>query len=175
MKAILITLNKDLYSGGLSISKDVEILDIVEPGIEAENSIKLHQPEIVLLDQESALKLNNKFIGDTEEEYVYSSTRMGIKKILIDDIVYFAAEDKYVTACLPNQELLINTTLQYLEEKYKSKLLRIHRKYLVALKEFKELVKDDEGKYYLLLNSSKEKLPVSRRKLPIIRKQFREG
>lgn len=174
MKTILITKNAPFFNKGDFISKNIEIVDIVAPGESAIKSINNNSAQFVFVDKDTALELNDSFAKSIdvydEDDFVFSSTRKGIKKISIKEIIYFKAEDKYVIAYSARGELLINLTLKYLIEKYESKFLRIHRKYLVSLTQVKELTKDVDGQYYLLLKSLDKKLPVSRRKLSKIRK-----
>ncbi|MCK8515296.1 LytTR family DNA-binding domain-containing protein [Methylonatrum kenyense] len=87
---------------------------------------------------------------------------------------YFEAEQKYVTAVHDDGEDLIDDSLRQLEDRFPSLLLRIHRKALVCRDRIEGLEKDINGRHMLVLRDSGERLEVSRRHLPEVRRVLRE-
>jgi two-component system response regulator AlgR len=92
------------------------------------------------------------------------------------EILYFRAEQKYVTARTREREYLLEESLAHLEEEFSARFLRIHRNCLVARDAIagcaRERDPDDaEGEPYwsLLLHGIAEHLPVSRRQWPQVK------
>lgn len=105
-----------------------------------------------------------------DREHVISKTRHGIQLLAVADIYYFKAEHKYVIASHNNGHLLIEDSLDSLENEFGSDFIRIHRKILVSKQKIERLIKDPSGKYFIKLRDISELLMVSRRKLSIVRK-----
>ena len=62
--------------------------------------------------------------------------------VRIEDILYFSAEDKYVTIySKEGKTYLCNLSLKSLEEKLEDKFLRIHRSLLINVSRIKEIDK----------------------------------
>ena len=87
---------------------------------------------------------------------------------------YFEAEQKYVTAVHDDGEDLIDDSLRQLEERFPTRLLRIHRKALVCRDRIEGLEKEITGRHVLVLRDTGERLEVSRRHLPEVRRVLRE-
>ena len=81
----------------------------------------------------------------------------------IEDILYFRADQKYVTVRHVNGEDLIDESLKSLEEEFEPDFVRIHRSTLAALKHMKSIERDDDGAQYVLLRGDGGRLQVSRR------------
>lgn len=85
----------------------------------------------------------------------------------VEEVVYFKADLKYVTARTREREYLLDEALTHLEEEYADRFIRLHRSVLVArnaLAGFERLAADDAEAYgWALLRGVDEKLPVSRR------------
>ncbi len=90
----------------------------------------------------------------------------------VEEVIYFKADLKYVTARTLAREYVLDETLTHLEEEYPEQFLRLHRSVLVtrsALAGF-ERAQDEEDAYgWALLKELPEKLPVSRRQWAIAR------
>jgi two-component system response regulator AlgR len=84
------------------------------------------------------------------------------------------AEDKCTTVIHKNGKLIIDQSLLDLENEHADVLVRIHRKTLVTKKCIRGLEKTPNGRHYLHLEGYDERLQVSRRNLPTIRKLIRE-
>lgn len=103
-------------------------------------------------------------------QQVKAITHQGIRLVPVANVYYFQAEHKYVTAYHAQGQLLIEDSLMSLEEEFALSFIRIHRKTLVAKNKIENLVKGDDAQYYIKLQDRSEKLLVSRRQLPQVRK-----
>ena len=105
-------------------------------------------------------------------EYICSKTHRGIERIELETVRCFIAEEKYVLACGENQELLISDSLRDLESKFSDRLLRIHRKALIATKFLEGLYRSRQG-WNVFLKGTDNQPPVSRRHLKQVRHALR--
>jgi two-component system, LytTR family, response regulator AlgR len=94
-----------------------------------------------------------------KREFVLATTREGLVRVPVNDIVYFLADQKYTTVCHLHGEVLIEESLKTLEEDFSPWFLRVHRKALVATRFIAGL---ERGAPTLL--------PVSRRRLAEVRR-----
>lgn len=85
----------------------------------------------------------------------------------IEEVLYFRADLKYVTARTATREYLLDETLAHLESEYADRFIRLHRAVLVSREAIAGLEKaagDDAEAYgWALLRGVPEKLPISRR------------
>jgi len=99
--------------------------------------------------------------------------------IPIEDVVYFRAELKYVTARTAEREFLLEESLTRLEQEYAERFVRVHRSCLVAkaaIQGFERAAGDGgEGRWSVLLKHVEERIPVSRRQQHVVREVGREG
>ena len=100
-------------------------------------------------------------------------SRGSLELIPIEEIVYFKADQKYVTLRTTDQEYLIEEPLKTLEQEFLHQFIRIHRNALVAQNGLNGLTKDKEGRICISFNNIDDLLEVSRRHLPCIRKKLR--
>ncbi|KIC95295.1 LytR/AlgR family response regulator transcription factor [Flavihumibacter solisilvae] len=85
-----------------------------------------------------------------------------IRIVLVDDIHYIEAADDYARIATSNGIYLKNRTMQSFEQLLPaSGFIRIHRSYIVNIKEITQLHQLEKETYLVLLRSGK-KLPVSR-------------
>jgi two-component system response regulator AlgR len=97
-----------------------------------------------------------------------------VKLLPLADVICLTAEDKYTTVTHKNGSLVISQSLTELEKEHADILIRVHRGALVARKHIRGLEKTPDGHHFLQLEGSTLRVPVSRRKLPAIRKLIRE-
>jgi two-component system response regulator AlgR len=90
-------------------------------------------------------------------------------RILPQDILYLAADHKYVRVVHRGGEVLTEESLNHLEEKLDG-FVRCHRAYLVSLAAIDALQKKADGQYCLALRDHETQVPVSRRQLSCVRK-----
>jgi two-component system, LytTR family, response regulator AlgR len=107
--------------------------------------------------------------------HICARVRGALQVMPVAGIRYFQADSKYVIARDADQSLLIEDSLKALEEEFADRFLRIHRNALVASAYVKALEKDAEGRCLVVLEGVEEKLEVSRRHAPELRRWLRGG
>ena len=100
-------------------------------------------------------------------------TRGALDLIPVDEIIYFKADQKYVTLRTAEQEFLIEESLKMLEQEFTNKFIRIHRNALVGQHMLQGLTKNDDSHACISFNDVDDLLEVSRRHLPTIRKNLK--
>lgn len=106
----------------------------------------------------------------TANAYLSGSYRGGVIRVGLDEVICLQAEQKYVVACCPGREVLIDTPLVSIEENYPGRFLRVHRNALVAPDAIQAMEKTTDGQTLLVLNGCERKPEVSRRHLSALRK-----
>jgi len=96
-----------------------------------------------------------------------------VNLLAMSDVIYLYAEDKCTMAVHVTGRQVINKSLRELEKLYPETLVRVHRGALVASNRIRGLEKTSDGTNFLLLDKCDERIKVSRRKLPAIRKIIR--
>ncbi|MDT8383852.1 MAG: LytTR family DNA-binding domain-containing protein [Gammaproteobacteria bacterium] len=91
-----------------------------------------------------------------------------------ENIFYFQAEQKYVTAHHTEGQLLIDDSLKSLEDEYGERFLRVHRNSLVAVNYIDGLEKDSDGRYHICFRSIDNRIEVSRRMVAATRRRLKE-
>jgi two-component system, LytTR family, response regulator AlgR len=87
----------------------------------------------------------------------------GQRLVPIAEVRAMRAEHKYVSAIVPNGEVVLEDTLGALEEEFAARFMRVHRSTLVAVPYIRELQRDDGGHWTLTLDSVELRVEVSRR------------
>ncbi len=108
--------------------------------------------------------------NEAKEQYLSVRIHSGVRKIDLNDIYYFHAEQKYVTVKYHEGEVLIEESLKSLESRFGDEFIRIHRNALVAKQQLKAIRKDQQGRYLTELKDIDEKIEVSRRHVAAVRK-----
>jgi len=98
--------------------------------------------------------------------------RGNLQLIPLESVIYFKADQKYVTVRHAAGQVLIEESLKDLEEEFSEHFFRIHRNALAAAAHISGLVKDHEGNCMLALQGIEELLEISRRHLPEVRKRL---
>ncbi len=89
--------------------------------------------------------------------------------IPIENILYFQADQKYITVRHTNGEDLIDEPLKELAHEFADRFIRIHRSALVALTWIERMEKTPDGQYEVWLRDCPEPLPVSRRHVTAVK------
>ncbi len=108
-----------------------------------------------------------------DRQFIVATTREGIKRIPVEDILYFLADQKYTTVYHLHGDVLIEESLNKLEEDFAAWFLRVHRKALVATRFIVGLERgkqEDEEVHWLRLRHVNALIPVSRRRLAEVRR-----
>jgi two-component system response regulator AlgR len=118
-----------------------------------------------------------------KREFILATTRDGLLRVPVDEVVYFLADQKYTTVCHLHGEILIEESLKTLEEDLSPWFLRVHRKALVATRFIASLerrrkegsdAEDEDSQHLLRVRHSTLLLPVSRRRLSEVRRFLTE-
>jgi two-component system, LytTR family, response regulator AlgR len=97
----------------------------------------------------------------------------GLQMIPIGDVVFFQADQKYVTAHYVGGDALLDEPLKDLEAEFGSRFLRIHRNALVAVAYLEALERADSGTWQIRLKADFPPLPVSRRHVGEVKRRLR--
>jgi len=109
----------------------------------------------------------------TARSHISVQMRGKITLIPVKDIIYFIADNKYVTVRTASEEHLIEESLTSLEEEFPDLFLRIHRSSLVNTEYLRGMEKNTAGHWRVLMKGVDEKLVVSRRHTPQVRRWVR--
>jgi len=93
-----------------------------------------------------------------------------IKLIPLQDILYFQAEQKYVTVKHLNGETIIEDTLKELQVEFEQDFMRIHRNALIAKKFITGVKKKSDGHTFVTIHGDEKLLEISRRHLSAVKK-----
>ncbi len=96
-----------------------------------------------------------------------------LRLLPVAEIIYFQAEQRYVSAVAANSHLLIEDPLRALEAEFEDAFVRIHRSTLVAPAHVRALEKDQAGNLLVVLDQRPERLLVSRRLFGTVRRRLR--
>jgi two-component system response regulator AlgR len=131
---------------------------------------------------QSAKKLNRaqiNYLRSDEESGARSKICVKIRGTLelvpVSEILYFKADQKYVTLRTLDHEYLIEESLKTLETEFEKQFTRIHRNALIAESAINGLVKNSGGQACLTFRDIDDQLEVSRRHLPEIRKKLKNN
>lgn len=105
-------------------------------------------------------------------QHVAVRVRDQLKLIPVKDVLFFRAEQKYVTVRHVRGEDLLDEPLKQLEEEFERDFVRAHRSLLVGLAHVEALERAADGGFALRLRGVPEPLAVSRRQLADLRKRL---
>jgi two-component system response regulator AlgR len=118
-------------------------------------------------------KLRQDETGGAREKICVKS-RGSLELIPLEEIIYFMADQKYVTLRTADQEYLIEESLKNIEQEFSFQFIRIHRNALVSKKMLNGLTKDTQGHACINFKDIEDLLAVSRRHLPLVRKSLKK-
>ena len=97
------------------------------------------------------------------------------RRIVLDDVFYLLADDKYVVVHHAGGEAVVEDSLRQLEQAWPRHLVRLHRNCLVPGRRLLGLRTLADGRVVARLAGSDFAPEVSRRNLPAVRKLLRMG
>lgn len=106
--------------------------------------------------------------------WLHARVRGETLRIALDRVLYLVAEDKYVNAHLVDGSVLLEDSLKSLQEAHPERLVRLHRNSLVPRERLLGLRSLPDGGAEARIAGCEERLEVSRRNLPAVRKLLRE-
>ncbi len=113
--------------------------------------------------------------GEAEPDHVTTRYRGGIQRIPVEKIIYFRADQKYVTLRHSSGEALLEEPLKSLEQRFGDRFMRVHRNALVSCRHLRGLEKAPDGRCLVRLEGAEERLEISRRHLAQVRRWLRQG
>ncbi len=113
--------------------------------------------------------------NDTSRSKICVKIRGELELVPVEDIVYFKADQKYVTLRTEDHEYLIEESLKALEQEFSNRFMRIHRNALVALDYVNGMAKNDKGHACIVFENIDDKLEISRRHLAEVRKKLKNA
>lgn len=102
--------------------------------------------------------------------HICARIRGNLELIPVDDIVYFQADQKYITVRHKTGEVLIEDALKNLEVEFEGRLIRIHRNALVSTNYVAGMQKNIDGRFIVNFKAIEDKLEISRRHVAEVRK-----
>ena len=127
-------------------------------------SVRLNRAQIAALKTEDA----------EARSHISARTHRGIELVPVEDVLYFQADQKYVTVRHLSGELIVDETLRDLEEEFASRFLRVHRNALVAKAHIEALDKAADGQVTVRMKGLSDGVEVSRRHLSQLRKVLKK-
>jgi len=98
-----------------------------------------------------------------------------VKRIAVDQVIFFLADQKYVVARYSEGDALLEESLRALESRFSGRFVRIHRNALVARNRLTGLEKESDGRCFATLQGIDQKLEISRRHLAEVRRLLKGG
>ncbi|MGI9227655.1 MAG: LytR/AlgR family response regulator transcription factor [Gammaproteobacteria bacterium] len=130
-----------------------------------ENSIararKLTKAQIATLNQET---------NSTGRSHICARIRGNLELIPVDEILYFQADQKYITVRHLGGEVLIEDALKNLEDEFEGKLIRVHRNALISTHYISGMEKNQDGRFVVTFREIEDRLEISRRHVAEVRK-----
>lgn len=133
---------------------------------------KLSRAQQKNLSASSDLKHQNTATNEPRQ-HICARVRGNLVLVPIEDVYYFHADQKYISVCHKNGELLIEDTLLHLEQEFSQNFLRIHRNALVCTNKISGIGKNEHANFITFKDIPKQ-LEVSRRHLPSVRKIIKQ-
>lgn len=104
--------------------------------------------------------------------WITASVGKETRLILVDDVAYFRADDKYTVVMTAEGEALVRTPIRDLLGALDPVLFRqIHRSTIVNMRAVASVTRDESGRGTLRLRNRPETLPVSITYMPLFRNQ----
>ncbi|MCP5013733.1 MAG: response regulator transcription factor, partial [Ketobacter sp.] len=113
-------------------------------------------------------------LQQTTPDYISANYRGGVRRIPLNDIIFFRAHQKYVTLCHIGGEMLLEEALKTLEQQYADRFLRIHRNAIVNKARLLGLEKRADGKATVVLADTDQRLEISRRHQAEVRRWLKK-
>lgn len=120
-------------------------------------------------------RLQTDVEGGDSRAHLLCRRRTGLGLIPVSAVRCFVADHKYVTVEHEAGEDLIEDSLVQLEAEFGGRFLRLHRSALVARDSLRGIEKDLDGRVHALVAGTQQRLPISRRHLPRVRRWLKDA
>jgi two-component system response regulator AlgR len=127
------------------------------------------------LDKATRLTRPLSQVDEPQEAWLTSRYRGGVQRIALSGVYYFRADSKYVMVRHKGGESLLEDSLVSLEKRFPDQLLRIHRSVLVRRSTLAGLEKTLDGGVQAVFAGIDDRLDISRRHVPAVRRMLRQG
>ncbi len=128
-----------------------------------ERAHQLNRAQLIAINEEPKSRSN-----------IMAKISGNIKLIPVNEILYFQADQKYVTVKHKHGETIIEDTLKELQNEFSQQFIRVHRNALVAKKFITGVHKDNQGHSFVTLQETSEQVEISRRHLAEVKKLLAE-
>ena len=118
-------------------------------------------------------ELSNPPETNSIRTHICVKVRGSLELIPLEKVRYFLADHKYVTLRTIDHEHLIEESLKSLEDEFNKLFTRIHRNALIADQFMTGLEKNNEGHCVVIIEGIDDRLEISRRHLPHVRKKIK--
>ncbi len=139
--------------------------------------VRLERLRSALQKVERLAQTQRSLEADIPEEVVIIQERGRTERVPISQVLYLKAELKYITLRTASRSYILEGSLTDLEDRYRTRFIRIHRNALIARHAVRALEKHhdpDEGEGWAVrLRGVPEPLLVSRRQLAAVRELVR--
>ena len=100
-----------------------------------------------------------------------------LKLIPVEDVLYFVADQKYVSVVHRDGRDLIEDSLKSLATEFEDRFVRVHRAAVVAVAAIDSLKKDEDGRTRVILRGGDDAddLVVSRRHVADVKRRLKKG
>ena len=115
--------------------------------------------------------------GEGRRQHVCARLHDELKLIPVSDVLYFVADQKYVSVVHHDGRDLIEDSLKSLESEFDDAFVRIHRGAVVAISTIDSLKKDADGRTRVILRNydPEDDLIVSRRHVAEVKRRLKKG
>lgn len=129
------------------------------------------------LTGEALAKVGKETGGEGRRLHVCARLHDELKLIPVSDVLYFVADQKYVSVIHPQGRDLIEDSLKSLESEFDDAFVRIHRGAVVAISAIDSLKKDEDGRTRVILRDydPEDDLIVSRRHVAEVKRRLKKG
>jgi two-component system response regulator AlgR len=153
-----------------------KVADYLVKPVRRERLVKaLERVKITTRPQREAESAGLAPLDRGQRRHLSAHYRGGMQTVPIEDVIYLMAEQKYVTVRHTSGTMLVDESLKALEQEFPDLFTRIHRNALVATDRLIGLEKGTDGSSLAVLRGCNQRLVVSRRHLPEVRRFLRHG
>lgn len=122
---------------------------------------------------EALLRVKGKVIASSKPAKLSYTIGTVTKQLVVAEILYCTADDKYVRVITTSTEAIIDQSLNQLQQVLPAQFIRSHRNTLINLDYFQSLHTAVDGKIYIKLQGVDNKLNVSRRALANVKQALK--
>ncbi len=108
--------------------------------------------------------------GEEARTHICARSHNRVSLIPLHSILFFMADQKYISVVTADGETLIEESLKSLEQEFTNDFIRVHRNALVAREAIESLQKSADGSHHIVLKESHTAIDVSRRHVSAVRK-----